>query len=234
MAFTGFPPDAIRFLADLRDHNEKSWFDANRSRWDDACVAPARAFVEDFGARLRAIEPGLHGEPKVGGSILRINRDTRFSADKRPYKDHLDLFFWKGDAKGWDRPGVFLRLQPDDEGLPKLIVGVGMHGFADETLAKYRAAVADPVTGAALEAAVAEVTARGGHTVGGEHYKRVPKGFDADHPRARWLKHSGLHAGWEGPAPASLESAKFLDFCEGVARDAMPVLRWIDRALATG
>ena len=61
-------------------------------------------------------------EPKINGSICRINRDVRFSKDKRPYKDHLDIWFWHGDKKGWDRPGFYLRITPSD-----YFSAVGMH-----------------------------------------------------------------------------------------------------------
>jgi Conserved hypothetical protein (DUF2461) len=46
-------------------------------------------------------------EPRVSDSIMRINRDIRFSKDKSPYKDHLDLWFWTGDREGWDASGFF-------------------------------------------------------------------------------------------------------------------------------
>lgn len=60
----------------------------------------------------------------MNGSIMGINRDIRFSKDKSPYKDHLDLWFWTGDRKGWDTSGFFFRLTPD-----RLVLGEGMHGF---------------------------------------------------------------------------------------------------------
>ena len=55
------------------------------------------------------------------GSIFRINRDTRFSADKRPYKDHLDFWFWHG-VRATAASGLFLRLTPDD-----VSIGAGTH-----------------------------------------------------------------------------------------------------------
>ena len=57
--FTGFPDDAVRFLGDLRKHNDRAWFQKNRARYDEALVAPARAFVDALGERLGASVPGL-------------------------------------------------------------------------------------------------------------------------------------------------------------------------------
>ena len=79
-----FPSITIEFLSDLRRHNDKTWFDAHRDRYDAGYVEPARAFVESAGPGLAAIVPGIMAEPRVLGSIFRINRDTRFSSDKRP------------------------------------------------------------------------------------------------------------------------------------------------------
>jgi hypothetical protein len=106
------PADTIEFLADLRRHNNKGWFDAHRDRYETAYVEPAKAFVEAAAPGLATIVPGITAEPRVLGSIFRIHRDTRFSTDKRPYKDHLDFWFWQG-ARKTAVSGLFLRVSPD-------------------------------------------------------------------------------------------------------------------------
>ena len=137
---------------------------------------------------------------------MRINRDIRFSKDKSPYKDHLDLWFWTGDRKGWDSSGFFFRLEAD-----RLLLGAGMHRFEADALARYRAAVLDERKGAALAATIAKIR-KAGYEVGTESYKKVPSGVPADHPRSPLLRHGGLHAGWEGKPPAVLEKSAFVDF----------------------
>jgi uncharacterized protein (DUF2461 family) len=101
MSFDGFPKQTVDFLAGVRDHNNKKWFDGHRGDYEQAFLAPAVAFSEALAPWLRKIEPEICVEPRVNGSIMRINRDIRFSKDKSPYKDHLDLWFWTGDRKGW-------------------------------------------------------------------------------------------------------------------------------------
>lgn len=91
-----FSAETVEFLTDLRAHNDKAWFDANRARYEFGYVEPAKDFVEVMGPGLEKLVPGIHAEPSVRGSIFRINRDIRFSSDKRPYKDHLDFWFWEG------------------------------------------------------------------------------------------------------------------------------------------
>ncbi len=192
MSFPGFPKETVRYLAGIRDHNKKEWFDAHRDDYEGAFLAPAVAFAEALAPRLRKIEPEVQVEPRVNGSLMRINRDIRFSKDKSPYKDHLDLWFWTGDRKGWDSSGFFFRLTPKT-----LLLGAGMHRFEPPALARYRAAVLDDRKGAALAAIVAKLR-KAGYDVGTESYKKVPAGVAPDHPRAALLRHGGLHAGWEG------------------------------------
>jgi uncharacterized protein (TIGR02453 family) len=105
----GFPPATVAFLGELRENNSREWFDVHRSRYESDVVAPAKAFVTDAAPLLERLAPGITAEPRVLGSIFRINRDTRFSADKRPYKDHLDIWFWEGDAPSRERPGLSVR-----------------------------------------------------------------------------------------------------------------------------
>jgi uncharacterized protein (TIGR02453 family) len=221
MSFDGFPKDTVRFLAGLRDHNDKAWFEAHRDDYASAFLAPAVAFAEALAPRLRKIDPDVTVEPRVNGSILRINRDIRFSKDKSPYKDHLDLWFWTGDRKGWDASGFFFRMTPD-----RLMLGAGMHGFAPEALARYRAAVLDDRKGKALAAIVAKLR-RAGYDVGTESYKKVPAGAAADHPRAALLRHGGLHAGWEGKHPAELSSGAAVEVVARRFAAVAPVHFWL-------
>lgn len=75
--FTGFDPAAFAFLRDLADHNGRAWFHEHRHVYQEHLLEPARAFVLAMGERLAAFSPGIHADPRVNGSILRIARDTR-------------------------------------------------------------------------------------------------------------------------------------------------------------
>ncbi len=190
---TGFPAETLAFLEDLRDHNDKGWFDANRNRYTRAYLEPAQAFVEALAPGLDGIVPGIHAEPKVLGSIFRIHRDTRFSSDKRPYKDHVDLWFWHGP-----RPsavsGLFLRLTPEE-----LIVGAGAHDLQKERLSRYREAVGNPAAGRALAAIVAELD-RAGIGVAGKSLTRPPPGHSAAPEAAPFLLHRALFSAVTEPS----------------------------------
>src|SRR3954454_13320585 len=188
-AFAGFPREGLEFLEGLAADNTREYFDLHRDTYQSALLQPAKEFVVALGEELRArVSPGIRAEPRINGSILRITRDTRFSADKRPYKEHVDLWFWEGDGPSRERPGLFLRLRP-----ATVTLGASMHRFDPGALAAYRAAVADETAGRALESAISEAAGLRGMTVGGLQYKRVPREFGADHPRADLLRHNALY-----------------------------------------
>ena len=76
-SFRGFPPEALEFLRDLEADNDRDWFKANRSRYDDHLVAPARALAGELGAL---------GRPH----LFRPWNDTRFHPGP-PVKEHLGM-----------------------------------------------------------------------------------------------------------------------------------------------
>lgn len=222
----GFPPETQTFLRNLSKHNAKPWFDEHRADYERFYLEPAVAFVSAIGPKLKKLAPAIQFEPRVNGSIMRINRDTRFSKDKSPYKTHLDMWFWQGKEKGWDMPGYFLRIEAD-----KVTAGAGMHHFQGEHLEAYRRAVIDDKRGKALVAVVKTIEASG-HEVFGQSRKTVPRGFDADHPRADLLKHEGLWSAVTGPAPRQLSTPKFVDYCVDHFKALTPLNLWLAAAMA--
>ena len=219
MSFAGFPEQTFKFLSGIARNNSKSWFDAHRGDYEAYYVALAKAFVEAIGPRLASISKTVNFEPRINGSIFRLNRDVRFSKDKRSYKTHLDLWFWEGEKRGWDAPGFFLRLSPST-----MYAGAGMHHFSPPQLAAYRAAVVDGKAGAALERIIAGL---GYLRLGEPSRKTVPRGFDAGHPRAGLLLHEGLHAGVEEPLPKIVHDADFVDACVDTFRQGAPLSKWL-------
>lgn len=221
MSFTGFPPETIRFLTDLSKHNTKQWFDAHRSDYESHYLEPAKAFVEAAGEAIGQFNPNVVAEPRVNGSIWRINRDIRFSADKTPYKDHLDISFWEGDRKT-AVSGYFFRITPDSIGL-----GVGAHGFDKERLAAFREAVADTRRRNRLITAV-EAINKAGYPVQGEHYKRLPRGYeDAPEAAHHLLRFNALWVGSDEPHPKSLHTKAIVGWAARRWEKLDPLHRWL-------
>lgn len=219
--FSGFPEATRAFLAGIAENNSKAWFEDNRALYQAGYVEAGRSFVEALGPELRSIAPEVQYEGRIGGSLMRVNRDVRFSKDKRPYKEHLDLMFWHGGRKGWDMPGFFLRLTPQT-----VWMGAGMHVLDAEALTRFRDAVVDDRSGHALAEAARRLSDAGPYTVGGATRKQVPRGYDKAGPRAGYLMHEGLYAHFEAPAEIAY-SAGFGAAALQHFRNCWPIGKWL-------
>jgi len=215
-----FPADTFAFLSGIAAHNDKAWFEANRGLYEAGYVAPAKAFVAALGPRLAERVPGIRFDARINGSLTRINRDIRFSKDKRPYKDHLDLWFWHGETRSWQVPGFWFRLTP-----AAVQLGAGMYGFSPDQLEAFRQSVIHPRSGKAL-LALSESLAAAGYAVGGKSRKRPPAGFATDPDRADFLLYEGLHAGITLPADAA-RHADFIDIVLGHFAATAPLNAWL-------
>lgn len=218
---TIFPKQTFEFLKGIAAHNEKVWFDANRPLYEAGFVEPAKKMVTALGPRLREISSEVQFEPKVNGSISRINRDIRFSKDKRPYKEHLDLWFWHGERRSWDMPGFWFSLTPQ-----RVMLGVGMYRFDKDMLETYRQSVIHPRSGKALVAAIAEVKAKGDYWIGEKTRKLMPRGYEADPERAEYLLYEGITAGTELPVEVA-SADDFVDRCLEHYANTWPIMRWV-------
>jgi uncharacterized protein (TIGR02453 family) len=215
--FPGFPPEAMRFLRDLRANNDRDWFTAHRQTYDQAIRGPAEAFL----AQLEPALASLIGGP-VTGKIFRIHRDVRFAKDKSPYNTHLHIAFpargGGGDAVAC---GYFFALEPDH-----VTLGAGGFDFAGPVLDAYRAAVADPAKGATLERILGKLT-KAGLRIEGATLKRVPQPYAQDHPRGGLLRRKGLHV-WRDVTDPAVITGKAL-FPEVIAsfETLAPLVKWL-------
>jgi uncharacterized protein (TIGR02453 family) len=220
-SFTGFPKEAVRFLADLRENNHKAWFDAHREIYEDALLEPAQALVVDMGLRLREFAPQIVADPRVNQSIFRINRDVRFSSDKSPYKTHMAVIWWEGSLKKLESPSFYFHLEPD-----MVMLGVGIYEFSKPLLEVYRQTVAYPKHGKALAKVMGDVRQQG-YTIGSQRLKKIPRGYDAGYERVELLLYTGMHAGLQIPLPPELHSAALLDILTDHYRRMYPLYEWL-------
>jgi len=220
--FNGFPKECISFFRELSSNNTIHWFKQHKREYDAFVLKPARNFVYDMGERLRLIAPRINADPRTNRSLFRINRDVRFSADKSPYKTHLALWFWEGSGPRMECSGFYFHLEPG-----KLMLGVGIYCFPKPLLDKYRTYVVHKKHGPALAQVIDSVTGAGSITLGGNHYKRTPRGFDPNHKYAGLLLHNGLYAGEDTPVPDELFSEELVDFCFERFNIMAPLHRWL-------
>ena len=98
------------------------------------------------GERLRDIAPAVRAIPKINKSLVKINRDVRFSKDKSPYKTYMGIWLWDGDRKRMESSGFYLHVENKT-----LLIGVGIKMFPKPLLDRYRQAVVDKNLGAKLK-----------------------------------------------------------------------------------
>ena len=225
-AFDGFTKTATTFLKGLAKNNSKAWFDANRADYESGLLEPCKDFVVAIGPKLAKIAPDIHAEPKVSGSIMRINRDTRFSKDKTPYKTYMGLWFWQGAGRSRECPGLYFGLSGDE-----LTLGAGMHLFGPKQLDAYRTALVDPKHGPAGRKAYDKIAKLKGIEIGGAHYKKVPRGFDPAHPNADLLVHNALYFGFTTKVPADLYTPEAMDYCVKAYKQVWPLQQWLVAAI---
>ena len=80
-AFRGYPENALSFLKEIERNNNRPWFQENKGRYEDLIRTPSLDFIEAMGTRIeKKLSPHfLAVRKKVGGSLMRVYRDTRFS-----------------------------------------------------------------------------------------------------------------------------------------------------------
>jgi len=224
MVFEGYPQEGIDFLSELAENNDRAWFSERKPIFEELVQKPTQAFVVALGQRLQLISPGIGYDTRlVGGSIMRIYRDIRFSKDKTPFHTSVRLVFWEGISRKDMLSGIHVRIDPAGAG-----VFAGIWKFDREQLASYRDAVVNDDLGAGLEQAIRAVEAAGGYTVGGEHYKRVPRGYDVEHPRAGLLRYNGLHAHTAASiGPEVITRLGLVDVCFEHCRNMAPIHHWL-------
>ena len=103
-----FETDFLQFFEELAANNEKSWFDENRARYEKMVKKPFANLVEELIFRVSQFDPDVQIAPK--DAIFRINRDVRFSPDKRPYKTTVSAIISPAGRKDKSAPGFYLEL----------------------------------------------------------------------------------------------------------------------------
>ncbi len=181
-----FKLELFRYLQDLKRNNNKTWFEANRQRYQIEVRDPLLRFIADLSPHLHRISSHYVADPKpVGGSMTRINRDTRFSPDKSPYKTMAGALFRHEKGRSVPAPAFMLHLEPGN-----CFAGIGLHHPDPQTLARIRQRVAAHPK--EWKAAISGKAFRTICAFMGESLQRPPKGYDADHPCIEDLKRKDI------------------------------------------
>jgi len=177
-----FGPGLLKFLRELELHNDRDWFERNKQRYEDEVREPARAFIRAMAPHVERLSPRLAADDrKVGGSLMRVHRDVRFSMDKRPYKTNLGIQFRHDAGRDVHAPGLYFHVDPKS-----MFLGAGMWRPDGPSLAAVRAAIVDDPAG--WRRVRDGKKFRAAWELSGDSLKRPPRGFDPDHEMIEDLK----------------------------------------------
>jgi uncharacterized protein (TIGR02453 family) len=220
MAKQHFTPAFFEFLDALARNNDRDWFKAHQANYEEHVREPALEFINDFAAPLGEMAPEFVADSRtVGGSLFRIQRDTRFAKDKTPYKENTGVQFRHRMAKDVHAPGFYLNLQPGT-----CYMGVGI--WRPETKVAYR--IRDAIVDRP-EAWVEATTSRPFAAVlqlEGDSLSRPPQGYPPDHPLIEDLKRKDFIASAR-LGDRDVTAGGFIDAFAAMCRLAEPFMRFL-------
>jgi len=223
-----FTPASLRFFRQLATNNNKQWFEAHRDDYEQHVREPMRELVEEMFARFRTFAPEVGGDPKR--SMFRINRDVRFSKDKSPYKTHAACWFHHrgatrnvGTEAEAGSAGFHFHLEPGGNSM----IGAGVWMPPRPQLNRVRDSIAEkPEPFLAVARGLPK-------RFGGIHeystLKRMPRGYDENHPAAKWLKLQSFTSG-RSLADSDVTGAKLGSLLAREYQALLPLVRWINGA----
>ena len=213
-----YTPKTLTFLRALKRNNEKEWFHAHREDYDKYIVAPNHALIAELTKELRKIYPELTVSKRC---ISRINRDTRFSSNKDPYKTWVGFMF--RDKSIADDAGPSLYFGYDMTGF---VFGCGMWEFAKGQREHFRTQIMDKKRGPEFTKIVAALK-KAKVDFSEPSLKKVPKEFDVEHPNAIFTMHNDLTVSREYDPMKKFYSPDFAKFVVKEFAPFRPFFSWM-------
>ena len=218
MPFKGFPSEALDFLKRIGENNSKEWFEAHKYEYEELILAPSRAFVEEMGDHLLALEPTINYAPKINHSLFRIYRDIRrMGHDKRPIKERIGFIWWQGSAKRLQSSSFYMHFDKSE-----LFAAVGVRWFEKPLLDAYREFIKSESNRERLAAVLDAITSKGYQTIE-KGYKRYPRGFHADMPHRELALFKGMATYKMLPSSLVTQGEELIDTLFDIYEDMLPL-----------
>lgn len=181
MSNINIPVKGFRFLKNLKRNNQRDWFLEHKGEYEEFLRQPFQEVIIDLGEKLKTEAKGIQFDPKK--SIFRINRDTRFSANKDPYKTNIGAsFVYSRHNKKDENPGLYLHVEPNN-----CFVAGGLYMPTGEQLRKIRELIKrEPEVFKKIICHPKVKKYFGG--LSGERLKKAPQGTDPNHRQIELLK----------------------------------------------
>ena len=224
MEFKGFSKKALPFLKKIQKNNNKEWFAAHKSEYEEYILNPSRAFVVEMGEHLQALEPTINAEPKINKSLYRIYRDTRrMGANKEPIKSRIGVIFWQGNNKRMQSSCFYMHFSPDE-----LLVATGVRWFEKPMLDAFREYIKDETKRAELWSILESIKAKGkGYTHLEKGYKRYPRGFTNEMTHSDLSLYKGMATFKVLDPKLIVDGAKLIDTLYEIYEDMLPLQQFM-------
>jgi uncharacterized protein (TIGR02453 family) len=222
--FCRFAPTIFEFLEELADNNNRPWFQANKPRYESDVLEPCMAFIRAFQPRLRRISTCfVASDRRVGGSLLRVYRDTRFVRGGDPYKTNAGIQFRHESARDIHTPGFYIHIAPGE-----CFLAVGTwHPDADSLGRIRQAIIAWPDR---WRRARDDKAFRRYFELEGGSLKRPPRGFPPDHRFVDDLKRTDF-LGFRELSEQDVLAEGFFEHVATCFAAARPFMRFLCEAL---
>lgn len=222
--YATFSPASIGFLSELKANNNRDWFNDNKHRYEEHVLDVALVFIQSMQEPLAEFAPRFTAIPKrMGGSLMRVYRDTRFSKNKTPYKTNIGIQFRHEQAKDVHAPGYYLHIDPE-----QVFLGAGMWRPASDALRGIRERIAEKPR---EWTRVRDDKRFARHfRLGGESLTRPPRGFDKAHPEIEDIKRKDFIA-VKDMELADATHARFQQKVETAFKAADPYMRFLCKAV---
>ena len=220
-----FTPEFFKFFNQLKRHNNREWFEANKKRYETLVRDSFLKFIEDFRPRLHKVSPHfIADERRTGGSLLRIYRDLRFRPDADPYKTMAAARFPHAAWKQVPAPGFYLHLESGTS----FLAGGLWHPDPETRNTVIGAIASNP---AQWKKAVSGKRFKARCELGSAVMKRMPPGYDPEHPLAEDLKRKDFIA-FTKFNDQQVCAPDFLDNVTHFVGAVAPLMRFLTSALS--
>lgn len=193
-----FRPEGLKFLRDLKKHNDRAWFTPRKAVFEAELKEPMLAIIRRVSAAMESFAPAYVRPAEK--CLFRIYRDTRFSADKKPYKTHVAAWWMLEGLKKTSGAGFYFHISAEE-----VVVAAGAWMPEKDQLAAIRHWLLDHhlefrkvLRTAAIRKAFAEFE--------GNALTRPPKGFPSDHPALDLIQCRQWGLSTTLPAAAALDN----------------------------
>ncbi len=222
--YASFRPETIGFLRELKRNNTRDWFNENKTRYEEDVLDVALHFIQSMHDPLQKIAPHFTAIPKrMGGSLMRVYRDTRFSKNKTPYKTNIGIQFRHEQAKDVHAPGYYVHIDPDE-----VFLGVGLWRPEPTALAAIRERIS--FKQAEWLRARDDRAFQRHFRLGGESLSRPPRGFNKEHPLIDDIKRTDFIA-FKNMRLVEATETRFQQKVETAFKAATPMMKFLCNAV---